>query len=429
MIKPPSLSVSRGHLKAGVDSVRSAKLRSFWTMLGVIIGVTSVITVVALGVGIKQQISGQIHHFGTNVITVRPAQLQAGDGSNSYNGTGSSSQSFNLIAGLTTSGTLTAKDINTIAHVRGIAASAPLTLVTGSVRGDNGSYQDGFVIGTTGDLPGLLNQSMAYGTFLDDDTSDTNVAVLGQHASEALFNEDVPLGRSFTFDGQQFIVGGIFNQFNEAPLSQQLNFNNAIFIPNRVAEQLSNDTAPTYEILARATNGGKTNTAATTSAVTSIRRALDQDHGGQSGFSVLAGNQNLAASDSILEALTRLIAGVAAISLLVSGIGIMNVMLVSVAERRHEIGIRKAVGATNRQILSQFMIESTVLSLTGGIIGIGLAFLIDLCLHVFTDLQPVIGWQIVALATGVSLLVGILFGSVPAFQAARKDPIDALRSE
>jgi ABC-type antimicrobial peptide transport system permease subunit len=415
-------SVSRGHLKAGIDSVRSAKLRSFWTMLGVIIGVTSVITIVALGIGIKRQVSGQIHHFGTNIITIRPAQLHAGD-SNGTNAA-SSSQNLNLIAGLTTSGTLTAKDVDTVSQSKGIAASAPLTIVPGNVRGDQGAYNDGFVIGTTSDLSSLLNQSMAYGTFLSDNSGETNMAVLGQHASQALFNEDVPLGRSFTFHGQQFIVAGVFNQFNEAPLSQQIDFNNAIFIPNGLAEQLTNSTAPTYEILARALDASKT-----AGAATSIRQALDKSHGGQSGFSILAGNQNLAASDNILEALTRLIAGVAAISLLVSGIGIMNVMLVSVAERRHEIGIRKAVGATNRQILSQFMIESTVLSLTGGIIGIGLAFVIDLSLHLVTTLQPVITWQIVAAATGVSLLVGIVFGSIPAFQAARKDPIDALRSE
>lgn len=409
-------SIAYGHLKSGIGSVRSTKLRSFWTMLGVIIGVASVITVVSIGTGIKQQISGQIHHFGKNLITVRPAQLQAGGNS--------SGSSLNLIAGLSTSGPLNGKDISTATHVHGIAASAPLTISDGAISGDRGSYRDGFVIGTTGDLPSLINQSMAYGSFLDDDDTGTNSAVLGQHASEELFNEDVPLGHSFTFHGQRFIVKGIFNQFAAAPLSTQLDFNNAIFIPNDVAEKLSNNTAPTYEVLIRPSDASKT-----TAVVAGIRQALAKTHGGQNNFSVLAGNQNLTTSDSILGLLTKLIAGVAAISLLVSGIGIMNVMLVSVAERKHEIGIRKAVGATNRQILSQFLIESSVLSLWGGVIGIGLAFLIDITLRVLTDLEPSISWQIVLLASGVSLLVGIIFGTVPAFKAARKDPIEALRSE
>src|SRR6185437_6322582 len=146
-------------------------------------------------------------------------------------------------------------------------------------------------------------------------------------------------------------------------------------------------------------------------------------------FEVLSGNQNLVASDTILDLLTRLIAGIAAISLLVGGIGIMDVMLVSVTERMHEIGIRKALGATNRQILSQFLIESTVLSLTGGLIGILISLLIDYLLRIFTTLTPEISWQAVVVATVVSFLVGITFGSIPALKAARKDPIDALRND
>lgn len=404
---------SSGHLKTGLDSVRGAKLRSFWTMLGVIIGVTSVISVVSIGEGVKQQVGGQIHHLGQNLITVRPAQLRTG-----------AANSVNIISGLSVSGPLSAKDLETISRTSGITASAPLTFASGPVKGDNGSYSGGYVIGTTADLPSLLNQTMAYGSFFGDEDMGNNVAVLGTHASEALFNEDVPLGRSFSFHGQPFVVRGIFNQFSTAPLSQQADLNNAIFIPNDVAKNLSKNTAPTYEVLARA--GDKRRTGA---IVSTIQHALDNDHGGQSGFNVLAGNQNLAASNSILDLLTRLIAGVAAISLLVGGIGIMNVMLVSVAERMHEIGIRKAVGATNRQIMSQFMIESSVLSVAGGIIGIILAFLIDLGLRVFTNLQPAISWQVVVLASGVSLSVGIIFGTVPALKAARKDPIDALRSE
>ena len=137
----------------------------------------------------------------------------------------------------------------------------------------------------------------------------------------------------------------------------------------------------------------------------------------------------MATTDDVLNLLTKLIAGTAAISLLVGGIGIMNVMLVSVAERMHEIGIRKAVGATNRQILNQFLIESSLLSLIGGILGILLAGAVVLFIRLATNLTPVISWQIVLLATVVSFLVGIVFGTAPALKAARKAPIEALRSE
>jgi putative ABC transport system permease protein len=408
------ISLANGHIKAGVDSVRGAKLRSLWTMLGVIIGVASVITVVGIGNGIKQQVGSQIHHLGQNLITVRPAQLTTGSGSNS----------LNIAGGLGISGPLSLKDVDVISHTPGVAASAPLTIVAGTPSGEQGNYRNGFVVGTTSALPGLLNQSMAYGAFFDDGDNGTNVAVLGQHASESLFNEDVPLGRSFSFHGQQFIVRGIFNQFASTALGQQADFNNAIFIPNDVAESLSKNTASTYEVLARPAGGQ-----ATKAVADRLRTALDQAHGGQSGLAVQSGNQNLAASDNILALLTKLIAGAASISLLVGGIGIMNVMLVSVSERMHEIGIRKAVGATNRQIMSQFLIEAGILSLVGGVIGVMLAFVIDVALRVFTDLQPSISWQIVLLASGVSLLIGVIFGTIPAVKAARKHPIEALRSE
>lgn len=386
-------------------------------MLGVIIGVASVITAVSIGEGVKQQIGGQIHHSGNNLITIRPAPLHTSSASGNI--------ALDLISGLNVSAPLTAKDLTIVQHIDGVAASAPLTIVSGTMRGTSSTnYNDGFVLGTTGDLPQLINQSLAYGTFLSDENMGTNVAVLGQHAADKLFDEDVPLGRSFTFHGENFIVSGIFNQFTTAPLSQQADFNNAIFIPNDVAERLGNNAAPTYEILVRPDKTKKT-----IPVVSAIDSALTKAHGGQSHFSVQTGSQNSSASNTILDLLTRMIAGVAAISLLVGGIGIMNVMLVSVAERMHEIGIRKAVGATNRQIMSQFMIESSVLSLVGGVIGIVLAFGVEVTLRVFTNLQPVISWQIVVLASGVSLLVGVIFGTVPALQAARKDPIEALRSE
>lgn len=410
-------SLTRGHLKAGLDAVRGAKLRSFWTMFGVIIGVASVITVLGIGQGVSRQVTGQIHHLGSDLITIRPAQLHpGGDHGNSNVSLLSDSSSF--------SSTLRPRDISTVAGVKGVAASAPLTIVTGKVSGNQGDYDRGFVIGTGSDLSSLLNQSVAYGSFLTPADEGMKVAVLGPRASEALFDEDVPLGRSFNFHGQRFIVRGIFNNFTAAPLTQETDFNNAIFIPNDVAQSLSNNAAPTYEVLAKASNAKQTDQVAA-----AIQKALDKSRGGQSNLAVVPGNQNLADSQDILSLLTKLVAGVAAISLLVGGIGIMNVMLVSVSERTHEIGIRKAVGATNRQILSQFMIEATVLSVVGGAIGVSIAFIIDLTLRLTTSLQPVITWQAVLLAVGVTLAVGVVFGTVPALKAARRDPIEALRSE
>lgn len=407
---------THGNLKAGLNSVRSAKLRSFWTMLGVIIGVASVITVVAIGEGIKQQVGHQIHHLGKDVIIVKPAQLH-GNG-------GVKSGGVDVLSGLNISGSLTDKDVAVVSKTNGVEASAPLTITTGKITRDKTTFDSGFVIGTTQDLPMLLNQSVAYGSFFTDDDAGSNVAILGDKAAQKLFDEELPLGRTFMYHGQEFVVRGIFNQFNATPLTEQADLNEAIFIPNDVAETISKNTAPTYEILI------KPNTPSQVGKVAAAVNAnLQRAHGYQTNFDVIQGDQNFNSNDTILALLTKLIAGVAAISLFVGGIGIMNVMLVSVAERMHEIGIRKAVGATNRQILNQFMFEASILSLIGGILGIVLAYFVDISLRLTTDLNPVISWQVVLIATGVSLLVGIVFGSFPALKAARKDPIDALRSE
>jgi putative ABC transport system permease protein len=152
-------------------------------------------------------------------------------------------------------------------------------------------------------------------------------------------------------------------------------------------------------------------------------------HNGSNDFQVLKQSQSLSVSNSILSLLADLTFGVAGISLLVGGVGIMNVMLVTVTDRTREIGIRKAIGATNGQIMSQFLIEAIVLSVIGGVIGIALAFGVDYALRITTSLQPIISFRIVLLATGVSFLVGVIFGAIPAVQAARKDPIDSLRYE
>lgn len=402
---------TRGQLKAGLDSLRLSRWRSFWTMLGVIIGVASVITIVGIGEGVKHQISGQIHHMGKNLIIIRP-------------GVASSNSAGGLLSGLNVTGTLSSQDLAVITKVEGVTSLAPLASVSGDVTSETGHFKNANLIGTTQDLPGLINQSLAYGAFLSVDDAGLNVAVLGQKSAESLFNVAVPLGRSFNFRGQKFIVRGIFNHFDSAPLSQQADFNNGIFIPYDIAQSLTKNTAPTYEILAKTNNTSEVNrvSAAITSALVSLR-------GGGQDFTVSAQNQDLSSNDGVLDLMTRMIASIAAISLLVGGIGIMNVMLVSVSERIHEIGIRKAIGATNRQILNQFMIEATLLSLIGGMLGVLVAYIIDLVLRIFTNLQPYISWQLIAVAMGVSLAVGVVFGTIPAFQAARKDPIKALRAE
>ncbi|HET9174284.1 MAG TPA: ABC transporter permease [Candidatus Saccharimonadales bacterium] len=405
-------SYTKGYIKMAITAVRANRWRSFLTMLGVIIGVASVIVVVSISVGVKHQVSGQINKLGKDVITVRSVPVDSG----------TSSSSLSSFTSLTVLSPLPADDYGTVAGARGVAEAVPLSIIDGTSKGDMTANIP--VVGTSDNLASILNQTVAYGVFFGTDDSQNNVAVLGPAAAQRLFNESVPLGRSFTFRGQQFVVRGVFDSFATTPLSGEIDFNNAIFIPYDVAQNLANKNAPLYEILAKPSNSHQVN-----QTVAAINSRLLKSHGGTHDFSVLKSSQSLSVSNNILDLLTKLIAGVAAVSLLVGGVGIMNVMLVSVTERMHEVGIRKALGATNRQILGQFMVEATVLSLIGGLLGIVASVIIDILIILTTNLHPVLTWPAVVLASGVSIVIGILFGSVPALKAARKEPIDALRSE
>jgi putative ABC transport system permease protein len=278
------------------------------------------------------------------------------------------------------------------------------------------------VLGTNPALPAILRENLAFGAFFSDDSSMTDKVVLGSRAAAALYDEHVPLGQTLSVLGHQFIVVGILNDVQSALLSADVDFNNAIFLPYATALAITNNNSPVYEILARPSDQ-------TDMIISRLQRNLLAAHGGQHDFSVLRPSQTEAVTDEVLGLLTVLVGGVAAIALLVGGVGIMNVMLVAITERMHEIGIRKALGATDRQILTQFMTEAAVLSLSGGLVGLLLSFLIAGAIALVTSLTPVITWQAVAVAAAVSVGVGILFGSVPALKAARKDPIAALRNE
>lgn len=410
-------TLTYGHIKTAVKSVRTSKSRSLLTMLGIIVGVVSVVSIVSIGEGVKHQIQAQIDHFGKDLITIRPG--------NEHDAAGTSAlTAINSIVNANVSGSLSTKDIGAVSHTPGVQYEAPLSIVSGRVSGGDHNPGNTEVVGTTEGLAKALNQKLAYGSNLDSSENQATTAILGSRVAERMFDDPVPLGRSFSIRGEQFFVAGIFDDFNTTPFSSDIDFNNAIYIPYDTAQQLTNNGAATYEILVRPKSADQTD-----AVISSLKKNIAVVHGGEHDFSVLTHAQSAEVSNGILNLMTALIGGVAAISLLVGGIGIMNIMLVAVAERMHEIGIRKAVGATNRQILNQFVTEAAVLSFTGGVAGILLSFVIDLAIRLATSLQPIITWQIVAVALIVSLLVGVVFGSAPALKAARKDPINALRNE
>lgn len=413
------MSLVRGNVAITIESLRKTKWRSFLTMTGIIIGIVSVVTVVGVGEGVKQDVARQINQFGTDLITIRPGNVTSHQERIAPN--------TDLVFGLNSISGLNENDLQAVKGAEHVKLAAPLGVVSGTVKADGRKISNGLVLATNSDLPAALNQKVAYGDFFaEQDTHqvDTNNAVIGRTIAQTLFEDSVPLGKSFDFRGETFIVRGIFDEFEGSPLSPTSNFNNAIFIPYQKAEELTGNSVQMYSILAKPVSGEKA-----ALAKKNIDAKLLKAHGGERDFSVLDQDESLAASSDVLNLLTTMIAAIAAISLLVGGVGIMNIMLASVTERMHEIGVRKAIGATNRQILNQFMLESAILSLVGGVIGVLISLSVVFGMRAYTSLNPVISWQAIGIAVGVSLVIGILFGTAPAIKAARKDPIEALRHE
>jgi putative ABC transport system permease protein len=406
--------ILNGNLKTAIASLRSNKWRSLLTMLGIIIGVSSVVTVVSLGEGLKHRVVGQINQLGSNIIVVRSGKILGDSGSGT---------SLNLLAFLSASN-LTPKDVSAISKLSSVEGAVPIDFVTNSAKSDSAQLNNAFVVGTTPNLPDVLHQKVNYGDFFDSTQSADPVAVIGSGVAQQLYGELNPTGHSLNILGTDFSVRGVLAPSSGGLFSAaQTDFNSAIFIPEAMAATLTSNHSNILQILAKSQDD---NPAA---AIMEIKGALLKTHNGVDNFTVLKQSQLLNIASGVVNNITAFISGIAAISLLVGGIGIMDIMLVSISERTREIGVRKAIGATNRQILNQFLTEGLVLTIGGGVLGVILALLINLVLQATTDLQPIITLPILAIAVGVSVAVGIIFSVAPALKAARKNPIDALRGE
>ncbi|HUC89463.1 MAG TPA: ABC transporter permease [Patescibacteria group bacterium] len=409
-------AVLRGNVRMALSGIRGSKWRSVLTMLGVIVGIVAVVTVVGIGEGVKRQVAGQLGHFGTDLITIRPADPAQQKSVKTLGET-------DAIFGMSSVSGLSGDDVDVVSHSNDVKLAVPLGKLSGTVTVDGADFSDVPVLSTSSGLPQVLNQKIEFGDIWSAENNALS-AVIGKTVAARLFGENVPLGRSFVFRGQAFVVRGIFAEFAAVPFSPTANFDNSIFVPYRTAATITRNNAGFYAILAKPVTAGHLDNAAKV-----ISDHLRQAHGGQRDFAVLDPQHTMDGGSDSVQLLTTWIFAVAAISLFIGGIGIMNIMLLTVTERMHEIGVRKAVGATSRQILGQFMIEAAVLSLFGGIIGVALSLAVDGLLYTYTDLRPVISWRAIAIATLVSLAIGIIFGTLPAVKAARKDPIEALRHE
>lgn len=404
-----------GNLKTAIKNLRLSKWRTTFTMLGIVIGITSVVTVVSLGEGLKHQIVSQVNQLGSNVVAVRPGKLLSQDGKVS---------SLNLYAFLAPS-TLSPRDVESLQHSQVLSSVTPIEFVTNSASGDKGELNDIFVAATTPNFTNTLNQKLAFGGFFTDDDQTTDSAVIGSDVAARMFGLLNPVGETIHIMGQDFTVHGVLAPTQGGFLSvAQADYNSSVFIPTKAADSLTSGHTNILQILGQIKKGTNLD-----QDVSTINALLAKNHGGNGDFTVLKQEQLLGVSSQILDTVTSFISAIAAISLLVGGIGIMNIMLVSVSERTREIGIRKAIGATNRQILRQFLTEGLVLTIGGGLIGVITSLIINQLLRLYTGWKPIISIPVMLLAVGVSILAGLVFSLIPALKAARKDPITALRGE
>ncbi len=404
-------------LRTSLDAMRSHRLRSGLTVLGILIGIAAVILTVGLGVGAQQQVTAQVEALGTNLLIISP---------------GSTTSTTGVRGGFGSASTLTQADAEALASpvvAPDIQAVAPTTSSSQNLTAGTANWTTS-VVGTTPSWLSVRSRTLSYGSFFtaaDIATAATNV-VLGSTTAEQLFGFDDVVGQTVTIAGKPFTVVGVL-----APNGSTGGSNNddTAVIPLSTAQQrVSGGTSRTTVSTIYVQAGSQTGLSA---AYQEAQAELLTLHGitnaASADFTITTQASLVTTAASVSKTLTVLLAGIAAISLLVGGIGVMNIMLVSVTERIREIGLRKALGARPRLIRRQFLLEASLLGFTGGLLGAGVGIGGARVLPHFISNPVALSTPAIVGSIAVAMAIGLLFGVYPASRAARLAPIDALRSE
>jgi putative ABC transport system permease protein len=391
----------REAFRVALGALLANRLRSVLTMLGVVIGVAAVVVLVALGSGAKHEIEQQVEGLGSNIIIVVPGKFELG-----------SAPSISR---------LTLDDVGLLGRVVGDERRIAVSVASGETVSVGRRERFVTVNGVNENVPNVFDRPLARGEYISQSDVDTRrrVAVLGSDVARRVFGDVDPLGRQVSIAGVRFRVIGVFEKVGSTFGVER---DSEVHIPVTAAQRLFGvDRIDALAVKAPRADDVEP-------LQDELTAALRDKYDGEE-FSAVTQTQILGTIGRILALLTLVLSAIAAISLLVGGVGVSNIMLVSVRERTREIGLRKALGARQRDILLQFLIEAVLLCTVGGLIGIGLGVGSSVLVAAASPLPAVISWWSPLLAFSVSAAVGVFFGVAPARRAGRLDPVVALRTE
>ncbi len=382
------------HIENAYETLRRNRTRSVLTTLGITIGIASVTCILALSGGVSRMIGAQIAEHSGQLIVVRPG-LQSRDPNAIMNPV--AQQSFST-------STLTETDVAELSKLEGIETAVPVMTINGTLKSSSETVSDNVILATTPDFATIAGVKMRTGQFLDSVT-DNNTAVVGEQLAIDLFGTNTPVGQTFTLRNETFTVIGVIRQSQNPINYNNVDLNNAAVVSFERGKLFHQGRAQIQQIDLLAKKD---------SSVGEVRQRVEQkllqQHLGERDFTVASGDEISRPTNALFTALTQVLTAIAVISLVVGGIGVMNIMLVGVAERTREIGIRKAVGASNGTIVTQFLIESLLMSLLGGILGYCLGYLAAFALSTFLYFAPAFTWLTAGMAFAMAVLVGVLFG-------------------
>lgn len=402
----------RTHFKLAKTSIKENRTRSFLTCLGIAIGVASIILILSLTGSISNLVKSEINEIGADLMVVRPSSTK--DSVTSIVEELTSTNSFQ-------NSSLSISDAEAIKKIENVTAAAPIAISTNTVASEKNTYESVSILGTNTDFIQIEALPIKYGAFMNDENKENSV-VLGHTLSLALFNTiNSTIGKTVTIMGEKYMIVGVLDKIDKTISFDNIDYDNALIMDIKSLDKLTHSTQ-IQQINIKAAN-----TDSLPTIKEQVTNALKEQKHGDTNFSVAYGDEITHPAGNLFTIVSGMLALVAGISLVVGGIGVMNIMLVSVAERTHEIGIRKAVGASSRNILIQFLFEAMILSILGGIFGLILGYVLAFLLSTITPFTPYISWEIIAITFLTTLVIGIIFGIYPALKAASKDSIDSLK--